>query len=251
MSDEVTLPDIPLGSWEKALRETELKFVRFFSPEPEEKLLYKELLLGLVSLDPERTRKALEKGAEELLARYDPESNSFGIHALLDDLYALRLKVFASRDKRTFFDYMRYFVVFAQNFIHLDPNVYAKKSPHWSKFLENGKRALWIRMYRTVLQEMPFSLRRVLEPIVRQVADYYVFEMETWAREDLTVEEKTHILEEKYREEKAKIEEKLKSLGLDPALLDPRGATTQGDLPPWEKKRSGLLKEDGDASWIF
>jgi hypothetical protein len=251
MGDEVTLPDIPVDSWEKALRETELKFVRFFSPEPEEKLLYKELLLGLASLDPERTRRALEGGAEELLTRYDPESNSFGIHALLDDLYALRLKVFASRDKRAFFDYMRYFVVFAQNFIHLDPNVYAKRSPHWSKFLENGKRALWIRMYRTVLQEMPFSLRRALEPIVRQVADYYVYEMETWAREDLTVEEKAHLLEGKYREVKAKIEEKLKSLGLDPGLLDPRGGTAPGNLPPWERKRSGLRKEDGNASWIF
>ncbi len=251
MSDEATLPEIPIDSWEKALRETELKFVRFFSPEPGEKLLYKELLLGLASLDSERTRRALERGAEELLARYDPESNSFGIHALLDDLYALRLKVFASRDKGVFFDYMRYFVVFAQNFIHLDPNVYAKKSPHWSKFLENGKRALWIRMYRTVLQEVPFSLRRVLEPIVRQVADYYVYETETWAREDLTAEEKAHLLEERYREEKAKIEEKLKSLDLNPDLLDLRGATVPGNLPPWEKRRSGLLREDGDASWIF
>jgi hypothetical protein len=209
-------------TWLEALDSFSFVYETVFPLEPKEKEIYKNLLLYAADMDEEGLRWVLDAGGRKLLLRYSKEEYLYGIHLFLKDLSELWKVFFADRSREEFYRYMSQYVEWSKG-VGLNSVVeWIKHTPEYPEYVEAYRSYYWVGVYRLAVHSLPPSLREVLDPVARLIADFQVERELIWMGEG-SEEEKAQKVADLFIRFRSDIGQRLIELGLPLEVASPLG----------------------------
>jgi hypothetical protein len=209
-------------TWLEALDSLSFVYEAVFPLEPEEREIYKNLLLYAADMDKEGFRQVLDSGGRKLLLRYSKEEYLYGIHLFLKDLSELWKAFFAERSREEFYRYMSQYVEWSKEVGLNNVADWIKGTPEYPEYVEAYRSYYWVGVYRLALQSLPPSLREVLDPVARLIADFQVERELVWMGEG-SEEEKAQKVADLFIRYRSDIGQRLIELGLPLEAASPLG----------------------------
>jgi hypothetical protein len=209
-------------TWLEALDSFSFVYEAVFPLEPKEREIYKDLLLYAADMDEEGLRRVLDAGGRKLLLRYSKEEYLYGIHLFLKDLSELWKAFFADRSREEFYRYMSQYVEWSKE-VGLNNVVdWIKHTPEYPEYVEAYRSYYWVGVYRLAVHSLPPSLREVLDPVARLIADFQVERELVWMGEG-SEEEKAQKVADLFIRFRSDIGQRLIELGLPLEVASPLG----------------------------
>ncbi len=209
-------------TWLEALDSFSSVYERIFPLKPEERKIYRDLLLYAADMDEEGLHRVLDAGGRELLLRYSKEEYLYGIHLFLKDLSELWKAFFADSSREELYRYMSQYVEWSKG-VGLNNVVdWIKRTPEYPEYVEAYRSYYWVGVYRLAMHSLPPSLREVLDPLARLIADFQVERELVWMGEG-SEEEKAQKVSDLFIRFRSDIGQRLIELGLPLEAASPLG----------------------------
>ncbi len=210
------------GTWLEALDSLSLVYETVFPLEAKEREVYKNLLLYTADMDEEGLRRVLDDGGRRLLLRYSKEECLYGIHLFLKDLSELWKAFFTDRSREEFYRYMSQYVEWSKEVGLNNVVEWIKHTPEYPEYIEAYRSYYWVGVYRLAVHSLPPSLREVLDPVARLIADFQVERELIWMGEG-SEEEKAQKVADLFIRFRSDIGQRLIELGLPLEVASPLG----------------------------
>jgi len=209
-------------TWLEALDSFSFVYEAVFPLEAKEREIYKNLLLYAADMDEEGLRRVLDAGGRKLLLRYSREEYLYGIHLFLKDLSELWKAFFADRSREEFYRYMSQYVEWSKEVGLNNVVEWIKRTPEYPEYVEGYRSYYWVGVYRLAVQSLPPSLKEVLDPVARLIADFQVERELIWMGEG-SEEEKAQKVADLFIRFRSDIGQRLIELGLPLEVASPLG----------------------------